>query len=335
MSARYSSILPRLVIVTVILGLLLVAAGFAGMSIGSSGADFGKTLEAFTGAGSADEMTATIVWQIRFPRVVLAAAVGAALALGGLVFQALLRNTLAEPYILGISGGSAVGAILGMLMGLAAFPGVSFMSFSGSMATLGLVLVLASGRSLRGKDSLLLGGVMMNAFCGAMIMFLISLTRTSQIHHILFWLMGDLTLFTKEKMPILLLLVPCFLVIFILARPLNLLLTGEDAAAAMGINVRKVTTVLLVVTSFMVSIVVCQSGLVGFVGLVVPHVFRLMLGPDHRILVPASILGGGAYLIFCDMLARVLPSQGEMPVGIITALVGAPLFVFLLWRAKR
>ncbi|MHB8150039.1 MAG: FecCD family ABC transporter permease, partial [Desulfobulbia bacterium] len=128
---------------------------------------------------------------------------------------------------------------------------------------------------------------------------------------------------------------PCFAVIFALAKPLNLLLAGRESAASLGINVRRLTILLLLVTTCMVSLVVCQSGLIGFVGLVIPHVLRLLLGPDHRLLVPACILGGASYLILCDLLARTLPTSGEMPVGIVTALIGAPLFIALLWRSRR
>ncbi|MBU1710126.1 MAG: iron ABC transporter permease [Proteobacteria bacterium] len=331
----FPPVITRLIGVTILLGIVLLVCAFIGISVGPSGVDFAQTLAALTGKVDTSSMSWTIIWQVRLPRVALAAAVGATLALGGLVFQALLRNTLAEPYILGVSGGSAVGAILGIIAGFSNFPGIALTSFIGSMGILALVLALAAGRSILNKDSLLLGGVMMNAFCGAVIMFLISLTKTSQMHHILFWLMGDLSMFTQERMPVLLAVIPCFILILILARPMNLLLMGEEAAAASGINVNLVSMVLLIATSLMVSIVVCQSGLVGFVGLVVPHVLRMMLGPDHRLLVPACLLGGGSYLIFCDLLARTLPSQGEMPVGIITAMIGAPLFIFLLWRAKR
>jgi len=184
------------------------------------------------------------------------------------------------------------------------------------------------------RDSLLLGGVMMNAFCAAVIMFLISMTRSFQVQHILYWLMGDLSSLQKNQLPVLLAVIPCFAVIFILARPMNLLLLGRETAAAMGINVKITVLLLLVISSLMVSIIVSLSGLVGFVGLVIPHIFRLLLGPDHRVLVPACFLGGGSYLIFCDLLARVVPASGEMPVGIITALIGAPLFILLLLRRR-
>jgi iron complex transport system permease protein len=326
---------PRFSGILLMLALFLGISIFLGLAVGSSGYNFSEVLDFLGNKGASDPMIQTIIWKIRFPRVILAAMVGASLALGGLVFQALLRNSLAEPYILGVSGGSAIGAIIAMLLGFSSFVGVPIMAFLGSMGTLSLVLLLASGQSILRKDSLLLGGVMVNAFCGAVIMFLISITQTVQVRQILFWLMGDLSMFTSDMLPILLIILPCFVVIFALARPMNLLLMGKENAAYLGVNVTAVMYILLITTSFMVSIIVCQSGLIGFVGLVIPHIFRLLLGPDHRFLVPSCILGGSTYLIICDLFARVLPAEGEMPVGIITALVGAPIFIFLLWRANR
>jgi iron complex transport system permease protein len=334
MNHPVSSLRSKMLLLVGSLSLTLLAAALFGLAVGSSGPSWGLLRTVLAGGGEADPVASAIVWQIRLPRVILAAVVGGTLALGGLVFQALLRNPLAEPYILGISGGAAVGAILGMLAGLAPFPGVSLAAFVGSSATLALVLALGVRASAR-NDSLLLGGVMMNAFCGALIMFFISLSQDPQVRHILFWLMGDLSLVSRAQLPLLWLVLPAILVIFLLARPMNLLLLGEEAAASMGINVRAVSLTLLVLTSFMVSIVVSQSGLIGFVGLVIPHIFRLLLGPDHRLLIPACLLGGGSYLILCDLAARSLPAAGEMPVGIVTALVGAPLFIFLLWRSRR
>lgn len=328
-------ILPRVLLLTAFLSILLVLSAATGMAIGSSDISLSGLFDILTRPGGQDSPAAVIVWQIRLPRVILAAAVGAVLALGGLVFQALLRNPLAEPYILGISGGAAVGAILGILSGLALFPWGSFLAFAGSMITLVLVIGLVAGRPAFYKDYLLLGGVMMNAFCGAIIMFLIYISRSNQVNNILFWLMGDLSMVSADRLFILLPVLPCFIIIFFFARPLNLLLMGSETAAVLGINVKVVTGLLLFITSFMVSLVVSLSGLIGFIGLLVPHVFRLVVGPDHRLLVPACILGGGSFLILCDLLARVLPAQGEMPVGIITALIGAPLFIFLLWRGRR
>ena len=327
----------KILLTTFLLGTVLILVGIIAVSAGSSGVHFWETLAVLTGKSNPDSATATILYQIRLPRVLLAAFVGGSLALGGLVFQALLRNPLAEPYILGISGGSAIGAILAMLMGLSYFPGVTIFSFTGSLLVLAFVTTLAGttmGNTMLSRDSLLLGGVMMNAFCAAVIMFLISMTRSFQVQHILYWLMGDLATMQKGQLPILLLVLPCFVIIFILARPMNLLLLGRETAAAMGINVKSIVMLLLVITSLMVSIIVSLSGLIGFVGLVIPHIFRLLLGPDHRLLVPSCLLGGASYLIVCDLLARVLPSSGELPVGIITALIGAPLFIVLLLRNR-
>jgi len=315
--------------------LLLFLAIILGISMGST--DYGiKTIwESLTGSGETDSMAYSIIWHIRFPRVVLAALVGATLSIGGLVFQALLRNPLAEPYILGISGGSAVGAITGILMGISRFPGVSLTSFAGSVATLFLIIVISSGPTILKKDSLLLSGVMVNAFCSAVIMFLLSIAQDSRLHNILFWLMGDLSLSEiKGVMILAATLLPCFVLIFLLSNSMNLLLMGKDVARTTGVNIKAVSITLLVITSLMVSATVSHCGLIGFVGLVMPHLLRLIFGPDHRVLVPACILGGGAYMVFCDLLARVLPAQGEMPSGVITAMIGAPLFIFLLKRTR-
>jgi iron complex transport system permease protein len=325
----------RLLGVAVLGGVFLALSLVLGMCLGSTPAGWRRNLAALLGRSGPEDILTTIIWRLRLPRVLLAALVGATLSLGGLVFQALLRNPLADPYILGVSGGAAVGAILGLLAGLAPFPGVAVLAFLGSMSTLVLVLIITAGESGTRKGSLLLSGVMVNAFCSAVIMFLLSITQDARLHNMLYWLMGDLSMFTPERLNWLIyLLLPCFLAILFLARPLNLLLLGDETARYLGLNVAAAFRVLLVITSLMVSLVVCQSGLVGFVGLVVPHLFRLLLGPDHRLLIPASIRGGSSFLVLCDLLSRVLPAQGEMPVGVVTAMVGAPLFIFLLLRSR-
>lgn len=324
----------RIAVVSAALSVLLILSALLALVFGSTDTVMEALFALFKGAEKADPMAQTILWQIRFPRVLLAVLVGAALSLGGLVFQALLRNPLAEPYILGVSGGSAVGAIFGILLGFSRFPGVSLTAFAGSMATLALVLVLSSGQSVLKKDSLLLAGVMVNAFCSAVITFLISLTQDSRLHNIIYWLMGDLGQSGMQQVGLLAaMLLPCFVLFFALSHSMNLLLMGKEMAQTMGVNIRVVTLVLLVATSFMVSATVANCGLLGFVGLVMPHLLRLLVGPDHRVLVPACALGGGAFMVLCDLLARVLPRQGEMPVGVITAMIGAPLFIYLLKRS--
>lgn len=335
MSPASPAILKRMTWTILILLVLLSLTALLGISLGSSGASPTDVLRALTNSSPDDNMLRDIIWKIRLPRVLFAMAVGAALSVGGLVFQALLRNPLAEPYILGISGGAAIGAIIGILLGLSRFSGVSIFAFAGSIATLGLILFMSSGRFLLRKETLLLSGVMVNAFCSAVIMFLVSLTQDARLHNILFWLMGDLGQGdTLQAALLAAVLLPCFAIVFRFANTMNLLLMGKELALTAGVSIRRVTITLLVVTSFMVSATVSQCGLIGFVGLVVPHIFRLVLGPDHRVLLPACLLGGSTYMVLCDVLARTLPQQGEMPAGVITAMIGAPLFIILLKRTN-
>ena len=328
--------ITRLIWISVILLVVLLIAFSLGLSIGPTHSGIRSALSALFATNESDSILYSIVWRIRFPRVLLAAVVGATLSLGGLVFQALLRNPLAEPFILGISGGSAIGAIIGILLGLSRFPGICFTSFIGSLGTLALILVMSTGKSVLRKDALLLSGVMVNAFCSAIIMFLVSITQDARLHNIIFWLMGDLSAADLPQVVILgAILIPCFIMVFMFSHAMNLLMMGKDMARTMGINIKAVTFTLLIVTSFMVSATVSFSGLVGFVGLVIPHLLRLVLGPDHRSLVPACLFGGAAYLVLCDLLARTLPQQGEMPAGVVTALIGAPLFIILLKKSRK
>ncbi len=321
-------------VITLVLSVLLILSMFLGISMGSADQNPVRLLNTLL-YPEQEPTLSMIIWKIRLPRVLLAVMAGSVLSVGGLVFQSILRNPLAEPYILGISGGSAIGAILGILLGLSRFPGVSFTAFLGSIITLMLILLLSSGQSILGKDRLLLSGVMVNAFCSALIMFLISMTQDSRLHNIMFWLMGDLSSGNMSQVTILIAMVmPCFVLIFSLSHAMNLLSMGKELAQTLGIHIKTVTIGLLVITSFMVSVVVGYCGLLGFVGLVIPHLLRLKLGPDHRILMPACILGGGAYMVLCDLVARILPDQGEIPAGVITAMIGAPLFVYLLKRSN-
>ncbi|OQY06301.1 MAG: ABC transporter permease [Desulfobacteraceae bacterium 4572_123] len=317
-----------------ILMVILAVVMVLGLATGSAGFALTPVIQGLTGTGEGS-LLHDIVWRLRFPRVLLAAFLGATLSLGGLVFQALLRNPLAEPYILGISGGSAIGAIIGILMGLSRFPGVWLTSFAGSLSTLMVLYIMAAQSARLRTNNLLLSGVMVNAFCSAIIMFLISMTQDSRLHNILFWLMGDLSAVNIGNVIALgVTVIPCFVVIFTRSHAMNLFALGNDMARSMGVNVKTTSTILLLVTTLMVSATVSYCGLVGFVGLVIPHMLRLVLGFDHRILAPASILGGAAFLVICDTLARTLPEQGEMPVGVVTAMIGAPLFVYLLKKSN-
>ncbi len=334
MKTQKPTILKRIWIISILLLFVLAATALLGISVGSTGSNIKQTLFSLMGIERADTMLETIIWRIRLPRVFLAMLVGAALSLGGLVFQALLRNPLAEPYILGISSGSGIGAILGIIIGLSPFPGVSIAAFAGSMVTLLLLLFMTSGKTMLKKNILLLSGVMVNSFCAAFIMFLISITQDDRLHNIIFWLMGDLSMADLPQVWLLAaVVVPCAILIFCLSNAMNLFLMGKELAQTMGVNTKVITATLLIATSIMVSATVAACGPIGFVGLVIPHLLRLIIGPDHRVLVPACLLGGGAYVVICDILARTLPAQGEMPAGVITAMIGAPLFIILLKKS--
>ena len=246
----------------ILLGVLLIAFS-AGLSIGPTQSGLRSALAALFSSGESDPILYSIIRGIRLPRVLLATIVGATLSLGGLVFQALLRNPLAEPFILGVSGGSAIGAIIGILLGLSRFPGICLTSFLGSLGTLALILIMSTGKSILRKDALLLSGVMVNAFCSAIIMFLVSITQDARLHNIIFWLMGDLSASDLPQVVTLgAILIPCFAIVFVFSHAMNLLMMGKDMALTMGINIKAVTLILLVVTSFMVSATVSFSGLV-------------------------------------------------------------------------
>ena len=222
MNTKTPYLIKRVVTASFLLILLLGFAMVLGISMGSTDTGIKDIFQNLLGTKEPDSMLYTIIWQIRFPRVLLAALVGAALSLGGLVFQALLRNPLAEPYILGISGGSAIGAIVGILMGFSRFPGVTLTAFTGSIATLLLILAMSSGQTILKKDALLLSGVMVNAFCAAVIMFLVSITQDSRLHNIIFWLMGDLSLGDMKHVGILAAtLLPCFFLVLWFSNPME------------------------------------------------------------------------------------------------------------------
>ncbi len=313
--------------------LFLIAAMAAGISVGSSHTGITDFFHYLFSAEPAAMTARTIFLEIRLPRVIVAAIVGAVLSLAGMVFQAILRNPLAEPYILGISGGAAVGAILGILAGWSSLFLTNLMAFAGGMTTLLLVILLARGEAILRKESLLLSGVMVNAFCSAVIMFFVSMTQDARLHTIIFWLMGDFSSATGFRaVAVFLTALPCFVIILFFSHSLNLIVLGSKTALSLGIDARRVIGLLLVVSSFMVSATVAHCGLIAFVGLVIPHLLRMVVGPDHRVLGFACIFFGAGYLVLCDLAARTIPETGEMPAGVITALVGAPLFIYLLQK---
>jgi iron complex transport system permease protein len=286
--------------------------------------------------GSAERPTAEIVLQIRLPRVFLGALVGAGLATAGVLLQALLQNPLADPYILGISGGAALGGVgalaLGAGVGLGAFS-VPFLAFLGALAATVLLYLVAGSVGRAPAHSLLLTGIVFNAFASSVIVFVITATDLSRIAGIFLWLIGSIRLVDLWLIAGVGLLLCLGLGVGIYhAYALNLLSQGDEMASHLGVDVVRVRRHVLLATALVIGASVSVSGLIGFVGLMVPHLLRFVVGSDHRLLVPASALLGAGFLVLADTLARTLLAPTELPVGALTALVGGPLFIFLLRR---
>ncbi len=327
----------RVAAVLAVLCALLAASVVVGLALGPSRLGAGEALGALLGGGG-DAAARDIVRGIRLPRVGLALAVGGALSVAGVLFQALLRNPLADPFVLGVSGGAALGGVavlsLGGFVGLGS-GAVPPAAFAGAIATTLLLFLVAGPGGRLSATTLLLAGVVFNAFASAAIVFLASLAGLTEGASIFLWLIGQLGAARAGSLPA----VTAFLALGLLcalplARALNLLALGEESASQLGVPVERVKRVLLLATSLMVGAAVAVSGLVGFVGLIVPHGLRLLLGPDHRLLIPAAALGGAAFLVLCDTAARILLPGRELPVGAITALLGGPLFLVLLRRQQ-
>jgi len=281
-----------------------------------------------------------ILMELRLPRVLLAYLAGAMLALSGMAFQALFRNPLATPFTLGVSSGAALGAAIyiraGFTFALVGISGISLAAFSGALLSVALVYGLTRLRGGFSTHVLLLAGIAISFFFSSIILFVQYASNVNDTFRIIRWLMGSLT--TADYACVLNIL-PFFFVgtsiIFLLIRELNLLMSGEDIALSRGVNVARVKKLIFLAASLMVGSVVAVCGPIGFVGMMSPHICRLLVGADHRYLAPATFLFGGSFLVLCDTLARTFIAPAEMPVGIITALLGGPFFIHLLLSKTR
>ena len=273
--------------------------------------------------------------QVRLPRIILACIVGAALACSGVVFQALLRNPLADPYILGISSGAGLGTIIAVISGFSwtlwGRSPIAVFAFAGAMGTVWLVWFIGRVTGKSHVTGLLLAGVVVNAFFSAVIMFLTSIAKSQQMQTTIFWLMGNMT---EEDFLVLWLGAGCvaagMFALFYISPQLNAISFGEDDARSMGVNTARTRTIAFAVAALITAVAVSLSGLVGFVGLVVPHAVRLVFGPDHRQLLPLSGIVGAIFLVAADTLARIVVAPAQLPVGVVTAIVGGPFFLVLL-----
>jgi iron complex transport system permease protein len=302
----------------------LAAALVAGASLGPSGVGLGDLLD--DGAGRA------LLVSVRLPRVFSAAALGAALALAGVGFQALLRNPLADPYVLGVSGGASLGGALALVVGAGSL-GVPAAAFGGALVSLAALERIARVGGRMNVYTLLLTGAIFNAVSAALLLFLQSVAVGEEMHSLVFYLMGRVPpLAGRELMVVVGAVVVGGLILAARGRELNALAFGEEGAQQLGVDVESLKRTVLVVGSLLTGLAVARAGMIGFVGLVVPHLLRLAGGPDHRRLVPLAALVGGAGLVAADLVARTVMAPRELPVGVVTALVGGPFFLLLLRR---
>ncbi|MEW6777119.1 MAG: iron ABC transporter permease [Bdellovibrionota bacterium] len=320
----------RLALWTAVLLAVLACALVLGAALGAGDV----SLSDFFGP---DSSRRTILLEVRLPRVLLAAVLGSALCVAGISFQALLRNPLADPYVLGVSGGASIGGVVALLLGFGIGEGifdriaVPAFAFGGALGALVLIEWIATVGGRLTVYTLLLTGAIFNAFSAALLYFIQSLASLEQLHAIVFYLMGQVPVFGYRVLGGLALAsFLAALALFSMARDFNALSLGEEGALQLGVDVERIKRRTFLLGSLLTGLSVSVAGLVGFVGLVVPHLLRLLLGPDHRLLLPAGFFGGAAFLVLADLFARTITAPNELPVGVVTALVGGPFFLYLL-----
>ena len=311
-------------VILLLIGVSLAAIA-ASLALGSSGID-----APWDRLAAGDPLMRTIVWELRLPRALAAFGTGVVLALAGVLMQALLRNPLADPYVLGVSGGAAVGA-LGLMLAGAAGLAVDLGAAVGAFGAMLLVFAVAHGAGGWTTTRLLLTGVVVAAGCGAIVSLLLSLSDDLRLRGMLFWLLGDFG-YVQTPWWLLALAVTAIPACLLAARPLDALARGELQARLLGVPVRGLRIAIYVAASLLTAAAVTTAGSIGFVGLVTPHLVRLVVGSSHRAVIPAAALAGGALLVVADLLARTIVAPRQLPVGALTALIGVPLFLWLMHR---
>lgn len=316
----YISLLTLVLVLSVIVGILSGSVIISPLEIFKALAGFSR-----------DTTVNNIVLEIRLPRVLLALAIGGGLSVVGAVFQAILRNPLAEPYILGISSGGTFGAVLSFLIGFTFF-GTQVLAFAGAILVVILVYTLGKRFGELDPNVLLLSGVMIGSFFSAAILLMMTMLEHS-LRNAIFWLIGNISLANPASVYYILpVSIAASAVLIMNSHKYNLITLGNEEAKHLGLNTGRLKTISYLVSSLLIGAVVSVSGIIGFVGLLVPHLCRMLFGLDNRIVIPSSFLVGGAYLILADTLGRTLISPAEIPVGAVTALIGAPVFIYLLKR---
>ena len=329
------------------LGLTTVAGLLVCLQFGAQRIPAAEVAQALQRAVAEDEWnvrtigtTGVILFQVRLPRVFLGFLVGASLAGVGVILQALMRNPLADPYVLGVSSGAALGTSLAVLFGIGtsmlALTALPLCGFVGGVLALGIVYGLAAHHGRLSVHSLLLAGVILNAIFSALIMFITSIMEPNRSFGMMAWLMGSLAAQASPGLTVVsLYLVGGLLLLMRESRGLNVMALGEEVAGTLGVSTKLVTRRLFILTALITGAVVSLSGMIGFVGMVVPHAVRLVLGADNRVVLPASILSGGLFLVVADTIARTVLAPSEVPVGIVTALAGGPFFIYLMMSRRH
>ena len=320
-----------------VLIVILLAVSALSLSLGPAGMHVARIVRLiFGGRGSATEYA--ILFDIRLPRILLGLAIGGALALSGVVLQALFRNPLVEPYTLGISGGAALGVSIGTVLGLTGLVGVYSLPAFGFLGAACVIAFLSTGmnRSVLNLQGLLLAGVMISFISSSAVLLIMSISRVEDLHGILFWIIGSLG--ETDWLPVKVSLIAALLglaIAYLFCFDLNALSLGEEDALHLGVNVERTKRALLLLASVLTGLSVSLVGAIGFVGLVVPHFVRMLVGTDHRILLVSSFISGAIFLIFCDAVAKNVAQPLELPVGVVTGLVGGVLFIYAMMRKAK
>jgi iron complex transport system permease protein len=323
----------RRALAIIFLFLLLLLAVIISLATGSADLTAGG-LASVIFKGSGNPLLNAIIWDLRIPRIMSGMVVGAALSACGVIFQAVLRNPLAEPYTLGVSSGGALGATVSIMMGLSGAAMVG-MCFLGCLLTILLILGLASIKGFS-NTMLILCGVIIGFLLSSIMMLLFSLSTTRDVYASVMWLMGSLSAPGKDSIRIMgYFVLPLVLASILFSRDLNILSLGDEKAMYLGLNARSARALLFLISSLITGACVAVAGVISFVGLIVPHVMRRFVGPDHKLLLPSSMMAGAALLVLSDTLARIVISPLELPVGVITGILGGVFFLLLiLWRGE-
>lgn len=337
--------------ILIVLGLAIVAAILLSISFGQVAVSFKDVVDVFVNkwfnvtlfqeTNMIDPATESIIWLVRSPRVILALLVGMGLALVGVVMQAMVQNPLADPYILGISSGASLGATFAILVGFSSLPvlgqvGISFGAFWGALVASILVFLFSSVGGRMTSIKLILSGTIISSLFGALTSLIVFLSNNAEgMKTVTFWSMGSLASADWEKNSLLAIVLGVFMLFFLTQyRLLDVMLLGEEAALSLGVNLRQYRLLYLGLTAVLTGVIVSFSGMIGFVGLIIPHIVRGFIGSSHKMLVPVAILSGGLFMVLCDLISRIILPQAELPIGIITALIGAPIFIYLIVKKE-